>query len=72
MNILKYLNNEMQKEYAKKENEHKHITYLRKKVLEEAKKEGLIRNYRPVQNAKKDDLIFGSLVGFDKMYKIIL
>lgn len=71
-NILKYLNDRMKEEYTKKENEHKHITYIRKKVLEEAKKDELIKDYRPIQNTKKSDLIFGSLAGFDKMYKIIL
>lgn len=72
MDILEFLNKKMNEEEAKKENEHKHITYLRKKVLEEAKEKGFIKDYRPIQNAKKNDTIFGSLVGFDKMYKIIL
>ena len=62
----------MKKEYSKKENKYKHITFIRKKVLEEAKANNLIKDYKNVQNTKNGNLYFGSLAGFDKMYQIIL
>lgn len=70
--ILELLNNKMKKECSKKENKYKHITFIRKKVLEEAKANNLIKDYKNVQNTKNGNLYFGSLAGFDKMYQIIL
>ena len=72
MDIIKYLNNKVEEEYNKKENEHKHITYIRKKVLEEAKNNGLIKDYKYTKNITKNGLFFGSCVGYDAMYKIIV
>ena len=51
------------------------IASLRKEVVTEAKEEGLIEDYVWTKNrtSKSDRVIyFGSCVGFDSMYKIIL
>ena len=51
------------------------IANLRREVVYEAKKEGLIEDYVCTKNrtSKSDRVIyFGSCVGFDSMYKIIL
>lgn len=51
------------------------IASLRKEVVTEAKEEGLIEDYVWTKNrdSKSNRVIyFGSCVGFDSMYKIIL
>ena len=59
----------------KLKNSTKTIASLRKEVVTEAKEEGLIEDYVWTKNrtSKSDRVIyFGSCVGFDSMYKIIL
>lgn len=70
--IINELEKRLKEEELKKENEHKHITYLREKVLKEAKQEGLIRDYRATTNRDYKKLYFGTCAGYDKMYLIIL
>ena len=51
------------------------IASLRDEVVYEAKKEGLIEDYVWTKNrtSKSDRVIyFGSCVGFDSMYKVVL
>ncbi len=51
------------------------IAACREKVVIQAKKEGLIKDYIWTKNrtSKKDNVVyFGSCVGFDSMYKIII
>lgn len=71
-NIIDILEKMLDKEEKKPENEHKHITYLRRKVLEKAKEKGLIKDYKPTTTRKPNKKYFGSLVGWDKMFEIIL
>ena len=59
----------------KLKNSTKTITNLRKEVVAEAKEEGLIEDYVWTKNrtSKRDRVIyFGSCVGFDSMYKVVL
>lgn len=51
------------------------IASLRREVVYEAKEEGLIKDYVWTKNrtSKSDRVIyFGSCVGFDSMYKVVL
>ena len=72
MDIKKKLDNMLEEKYELKENQHKHITYIRKIVLKEAKEKGLIKDYELTNNIKSGNIYFGSLVGYDKMYRIYL
>lgn len=58
--------------YKNKENEYKHITYARKEVLKEAKAKGIIKDYYQIKTWNSKNLIWGSRVGYDNMYKIML
>lgn len=69
-NIIKTLNDKL--ENKMKENPTKTIASLRKQVVIESKKSGIIKNYHFVKNRNVDGLYFGSCVGFDSMYIIEL
>lgn len=68
--ILSELEKRLENEYLK--SEHKHITFLRKKVLEEAKKENLIKDYKLTTYCDYKKIYWGSMAGYDQMYLIIL
>lgn len=70
--LIKKLERRLNEEYKKEENKHKHITYLREKILKEAKEQGLIKDYRYTKTFNYKNLYFGSCVGYDNMYLIIL
>ena len=69
-NIIKTLNDKL--ENKMKENPTKTIASLRKQVVIEAKKSGIIKDYHFTKNRNIKGLYFGSCVGFDSMYKIEL
>lgn len=68
--ITEILENNLKKEIEK--NPTKTIYFLREKVLEKAKKEKLIKNYYFTRSRSTKGLYFGSCVGFDSMFKVIL
>lgn len=68
--LIKTLDKKLQEKIEK--NPTKTIASLRKKVVIEAKKDGLIKDYYFVKNRNIDGLYFGSCVGFDSMYRIEL
>lgn len=70
--IINELEKRLKEEFSKKENEHKHITYLREKVLKEAKEEGIIKDYKATTNYDHKKLYFGSCSGYDKMFLVVL
>lgn len=70
--IIKKLDDMLNIIEHKQENENKHISFLRKQVLEAAKAEGLIKDYRYTQTWQNNGYVWGSSVGYDTMYKIIL
>lgn len=70
--ILNKLNERLD---AKMKETGKTISACREKVVIQAKKEGLIKDYlwTKNRNSKGDNIIyFGSCVGFDSMYKITI
>lgn len=69
--ILKELDKRLNVEFEKEENKYKHIVYVRKLVLQKAKEEGLIKDYRMTTCFKYSNEFWGSFVGYDKMFKII-
>lgn len=72
MNILEELEKMLKNEYKKEENKNKHITYLREKVLKEAKEKKIIKDYYKTQKFDYKNIYFGSCVGYDQLYRIIL
>lgn len=68
--ILKELDKRLNVEFEKEENKNKHIVYVRKLVLQKAKEEGLIKDYRMTTCFKYSNEFWGCFVGYDKMFKI--
>lgn len=68
--IIKILDEMLMKEIKK--NKTKTNYYLREKVLQHAKEDNLIKDYYFTRERKNGCIYFGSCVGFDSMFKIIL
>ncbi len=68
--IIEILDEMLMKEV--KNNKTKTIYYLREKVLQQAKEDNLIKDYYFTRERKNGYIYFGSCVGFDSMFKIIL
>ena len=68
--IIEILDEMLMKEV--KNNKTKTIYYLREKVLQQAKQDNLIKDYYFTRSRKRGCIYFGSCVGFDSMFKIIL
>ena len=70
--LIKELERRLNEEYEKEENKHKHITYIREKILKEAKDDGLIKDYKATTNYDYKKIYFGNCAGYDRMFRIIL